>query len=358
MLTQSAAEARYIVIYTSCGANSTFDETFRTAATAIPVLFHSAFGPTTAEAEKGLSLADLLPPGPVSPRQFGDICAQLTGTRVLIILDEFDRCESGAFRGDVAEIIKNLSDRQGRVPTHPRGCRGRPYPVGRAYPLDPAQHLRPARPENDQRRSPGDRGQRRARRGLHLRSQRRDEIVSVAHGSPYIANLICHHAGHAALDEGRSTVLSSDVANALARAVAEFQGRIGKAAQNQIRKLVDQGLGEVMAVVGALGPVGRWRLQRVRPQDHGRCRRPQGAALPGSALRRRAAQCRRDDTRQALHLHGRRPSHLPVDLWARRRAKPRRSRRGPPLAPSEFDPTSGDTSRGRPKRRWTADASG
>ena len=34
---------------------------------------------------------------------------------MLIILDEFDRCESGAFRRDVAELIKNLSDRLGRV---------------------------------------------------------------------------------------------------------------------------------------------------------------------------------------------------------------------------------------------------
>ena len=95
VLTQAATEARYIVVYTSCGANSNFDDTFRAAATDIPLLFHSGFSPTAAETEKGSSLADLLPTEPLSPRKFGDLCAKLTGTRVLIILDEFDRAESG-----------------------------------------------------------------------------------------------------------------------------------------------------------------------------------------------------------------------------------------------------------------------
>src|SRR4051812_32367312 len=77
MLTQAAHEARYIGVYSSCGANSTFDETFRAAAVDIPLLFHSGFAPTTTEAEKGSSLADLLPNEPISPRKFGDLCTKL-----------------------------------------------------------------------------------------------------------------------------------------------------------------------------------------------------------------------------------------------------------------------------------------
>ena len=115
MLTQAAREARYIVVYSSCGANSTFDETFRAAAADIPLLFHSGFAPTTSEAEKGATLADLAPEGPLSPRKFGDLCSKLTGTRVLIILDEFDRCESGAFRRDVREAPTDAAGRA-RVP--------------------------------------------------------------------------------------------------------------------------------------------------------------------------------------------------------------------------------------------------
>ena len=59
MLTEAAHEARYIVVYSSCGANTTFDEIFRAAAADIPLLFHSGFAPTTSEAERGSTLADL-----------------------------------------------------------------------------------------------------------------------------------------------------------------------------------------------------------------------------------------------------------------------------------------------------------
>ena len=37
------------------------------------------------------------------------------GTRVIIVLDEYDRAESDQFRQSVAELIKNLSDRAARV---------------------------------------------------------------------------------------------------------------------------------------------------------------------------------------------------------------------------------------------------
>jgi hypothetical protein len=73
-------------------------------------------------------------------------------------------------------------------------------------------------------------------------------VVAVASGSPYIANLLCHHAGHIALDQTRSTVLSADVSSAVDRAVAEFQGRIAKPVQVHIRRLFEQGRGEVMAM--------------------------------------------------------------------------------------------------------------
>jgi hypothetical protein len=61
MLTEAAREARYIVVYSSCGAASNFQETFLAAAADIPLLYHSNFGPTTEEAETGSTLADLLP---------------------------------------------------------------------------------------------------------------------------------------------------------------------------------------------------------------------------------------------------------------------------------------------------------
>ncbi|MDB5423437.1 MAG: hypothetical protein JWQ29_853 [Phenylobacterium sp.] len=248
MLTQAAGEARYIVVYSSCGANSTFDETFRAAAADIPLLFHSGFAPTTTEAEKGSSLADLLPVEPLSPRKFGDLCAKLTGTRVLIILDEFDRCESGAFRRDVAELIKNLSDRLGRVQLvlagvaadltelveHIPSIRRNIYALGVPKMTDAEILLLVANGEREA--------------GFTFDAHASAFVVAVASGSPYIASLLCHHAGHVALDQGRSTVLSADVSSAVDRAVSEFRGRIAKPAQAHIRRLFEQGRGEAMAM--------------------------------------------------------------------------------------------------------------
>ena len=115
MLSDAGREARYIVHYSSCGAASNFQETFRAAAGEIPLRFHSAYGPTTEEAEAGSTFADVLPKGAFSPRQFGDLCTKLTGTRVLVVLDEFDRAEDSTFRRELAELIKILSDRSVRV---------------------------------------------------------------------------------------------------------------------------------------------------------------------------------------------------------------------------------------------------
>jgi Cdc6-like AAA superfamily ATPase len=248
MLTQAAHEARYIVVYSSCGANSTFDETFRAAAVDIPLLFHSGFSPTTAEAERGSSLADLLPNEPISPRKFGDLCTKLVGTRVLIILDEFDRCESGAFRRDVAELIKNLSDRLGRVQLVLAGVA--------ADLTELVEHIPSIRRNIFALRVPKmsdtevlqivANGEREA--GVTFDTHAGAYVVALASGSPYIASLLCHHAGHVALDQGRSTILASDVSNAVGRAVGEFQGRIGKPAQAHVRRLFEQGRGEAMAM--------------------------------------------------------------------------------------------------------------
>jgi Cdc6-like AAA superfamily ATPase len=248
VLSQTAVDARYIVIYTSCGANSTFDDTFRAVAADIPLLFHSGFSPTGAEAEKGSTLADLLPDEPLSPRKFGDLCAKLTGTRVLIILDEFDRALSGSFRRDIAEVIKNLSDRLGRVQLVLAGVA--------ADLTELVEHIPSIRRNIFALRIPKmseaevteivANGERES--NLNFDAGATAFVVEVARGSPYIANLICHHAGHAALDQNRSTVLPGDVGSAIDRAIAEFQGRIATPAQQHVRRLFDTGRQDALAM--------------------------------------------------------------------------------------------------------------
>jgi Cdc6-like AAA superfamily ATPase len=248
VLTQAAKDARYIVVYTSCGANSKFDETFRAVAADIPLLFHSGYSPTATESEKGASLADLLPAEPLTPRKFGDLAAKLTGTRVLVILDEFDRVDSAAFRRDIAELIKNLSDRLGRVQVVLAGVA--------ADLSDLVEHIPSIRRNIFALRVPKmseaevlqiiSTGEREA--DLKFDAGARASVVTVAHGSPYLASLLCHHASYSAIDEERNTVLPSDVARAVALAVAEFQSRIPKPVQANVRRLFATGRAEIMAL--------------------------------------------------------------------------------------------------------------
>ena len=186
-------------------------KTARYAIASIPLLFHSGFAPTTAEAEKGSTLADLLPNEPISPRKFGDLCTKLVGTRVLIILDEFDRCESGAFRRDVAELIKNLSDRQGRVQLVLAGVA--------ADLTELVEHIPSIRRNIFALRLPKmsdaevlqivANGEREA--SVTFDTHAGAYVVALASGSPYIASLLCHHAGHAEPDEPDGDQIDADV---------------------------------------------------------------------------------------------------------------------------------------------------
>lgn len=241
MLARAATEARYIVIYTSCGANSNFDETIRAAAAEIPVLFHSGFAPTAERAEKGDTLSDLLPPGPVTPGQFSDLCAKLTGTRVLLILDEFDRCESEAFRRDVAELIKNLSDRLGRVQLILAGVAADLTQLVAHIPSIRRNiyALRVPMMADEEVVEIVRNGQREL--GVSFDPPAQELVVAVSRGSPYIANLLCHHAVQAALLAGRTRIMLEDVVDAVDRTRQEFSGRIGKAIQHRVGWLLTNG---------------------------------------------------------------------------------------------------------------------
>jgi predicted component of type VI protein secretion system len=250
MLAQAAHEARYIVVYTSCGAASNFDETFRAAAGEIPLLFHSGFGPTTSEAEGGATLADLLPSTPLSPRQFSDLCTKLRGTRVLIMLDEFDRCDSPTFRRNIAELIKNLSDRLGRVQLLLAGVAGDLSEIVEHIPSIRRNILALGVPrmtdaEVLQIVAHGERES-----GLSFDTAASKLIVSVAQGSPYIASLLSHHAALGAIENERTSVLTQDVAYAVDQAVEEFEGRIAKLSKSQVNALISSGRMEDLALAG------------------------------------------------------------------------------------------------------------
>ena len=265
VLTQAAEEARYIVVYCSCGAGSTFDEIFRAVAADVPLLFHRGFAPTTDEAEKGGTLADLLPPGPLSPRLVADLFAKLTGTRLLVVLDEFDVCESPDFRRNIAELIKNLSDRSIRTQLVIAGVA--------ADLTELVQHIPSIRRNIFALQVPKMSGAEISHlvengeeiSGISFDKTALDYIVFVANGSPYLASLLSHHAGLAAIDNARTSVTVEDVSMAVDQALTEFRGRISKHSQIQIDQAAKSGVRHVLGVMAgaALFNSGRFDARDV-----------------------------------------------------------------------------------------------
>ncbi|HZZ34028.1 MAG TPA: ATP-binding protein [Phenylobacterium sp.] len=245
MLSRAAMEAKYIVVYFSCGATSDFTETFRAVASEIPLLYHSAVSPISSNV--GTSLLDLIGQSKLTPRLFGDAAAKLVGTRVLVVLDEFDRAESPEFRRDVAELIKTLSDVSARlqlviggvatdlidlmehIPSIRRSVAALRVPA-----MDDAEVV--ALIENGAKMS-----------GVKFDPAAIDLIVSAARGSPYLTSLLCHVGGMLALDAGRLRVELADVSRALDDVIEDFRRRLP---QKLVRQL-DQAAQGLSAAAGA-----------------------------------------------------------------------------------------------------------
>lgn len=226
VLTMAAREARYIVVYFSCGATSDFSETFRTVAAEIPLLYHSNISPMSSQSDVGSSLEDLLPEGRLTPRQFSEIATKLVGTRVLVVLDEFDRAASPEFRRDIAELIKTLSDTSARVQLVIAGVAGDLVDLMEHIPSirRSIEALRVPAMSDEEVRALIDNGTRVS--GVSFAPEAIDLVVSAARGSPYITSLVCHIAGLSALGDRRQLVETSDVEKGLEEAIEEFNRRV------------------------------------------------------------------------------------------------------------------------------------
>ncbi|MDZ7588995.1 MAG: ATP-binding protein [Parasphingorhabdus sp.] len=226
VLRQLAVSARYTVCYNSCGIGTSFSDMFRTAASDIPLLFHESFDPTDPKIEARASLADILPEGELGVGQITEILSKVRGTRILIILDEFDRADSQKFREQVAELIKNLSDRAvpvqiiiagvaanlteliAHIPSVRRNIVGLPIHAMAAEEVSELVH-------NGEEVS-----------GLTFSEDAVNSVVAIANGSPYLANLVGQHAGLAATAREAADVGLEDIAVALNEAMEEVRLRI------------------------------------------------------------------------------------------------------------------------------------
>lgn len=279
VLSQAAREARYIVIYVSCGEASNFNDTFRAVTADIPALYHSGVSPTDAEAGGKSTLADMLPEEPITPRFVADMFSKLVGTRVLVVLDEFDRVESGEFRRTIAELIKNLSDRAVRVQLIIAGVAS---DLTELFEYIPSIRrnvfaLQVPKMEAAEIRHLVSTGEQTS--GIAFEPVATDYVVFVAHGSPYLASLLSHHAGLAALDNGRTSVTVEDVSGGIDRALDELKARISKASQLQIDQGVSEGMRNILGLLAgaALFSGGRFSAGDIdalytNPADAAKCK--------------------------------------------------------------------------------------
>jgi Cdc6-like AAA superfamily ATPase len=273
VLTDVARESSYIVSYATCGASSDFSEMFRAVLEDVPLLFHRGIAPTTGEAEGGGSLAERLPAGKFGSRELADLCSEIVGTRVLIILDEYDRVDDPRFRQSVAELIKNLSDRAARVqiiiagvapnlqelmgyaPSIRRNVIGLPMP-------------RLQESEIQEMIAIGE-----AAAGVRFDAKFGHLVSLLALGSPYLARLLCHHAGLEALDQGRLTVDLGHLRAALDLVIAETEGRMSPRTVAEMQKFLSGSYPQLMAAIG----------EASRSADGWFTARDIGGLIPGSS---------------------------------------------------------------------------
>jgi hypothetical protein len=238
VVAQAAREARYFVTYVSCGADASFNEMFRSMAVQLPLVYHADYGPTSKEAESGKTMADLLPPSQISVAAASELCGKLTGTRALVFIDEFDRANSKQFRRDLAEFLKNLSDRQCRIQLIIAGVAANLTEMLAEIPSirRNIHALDVPRMDSDEIRELLNRGE--AASGLRFEPYVVDWLVTLANGLPFLASIIGQYVGLAAINAGRSVVKTSDVVTALDEVLDEFRQQISPQSRVQIQQMV------------------------------------------------------------------------------------------------------------------------
>ena len=237
ILADLARESNYIVVYESCGANSNFDEIFRALLGEIPSLYLSTAAPTGPDVEGGRTLEEKIRGEVLNARRVGELCSDITGTRVIFILDEYDRVRNPEFRQGVAELIKNLSDRAARVQLVLAGVANdlqeligfipsiRRNVVGLPMPRMSEQEIRSLLRIGEQAAS------------VEFDEEAARTIGLLSAGSPYLVRLIAHHASMRALDSGRMKVNLADVWEAIDRAIEEAESRLSQYTLRHLERL-------------------------------------------------------------------------------------------------------------------------
>ncbi|ODP36466.1 AAA family ATPase [Sphingomonas turrisvirgatae] len=260
VLSSIAQDARYVVRYIPCGERTEFDELFRTILAEIPLLYHESYDPTSSEIEEGLSFADLVSDTPLTVALLSDLLAKVSSTRLLIVLDEFDRAHSVEFRRAVAELIKNLSDRGSRVQLVIAGVAQNLTEIIEHIPSIRRNILGVQIPNmtDEEIRELINNGQ--SASGIEFDGDALRVITDVALGLPYLASLLSQHACLAALDRDARVVGRKDVERGLEQALEEIELRIAPAMRHRIQTAFASGREKDLGLLARLALLNSGRL--------------------------------------------------------------------------------------------------
>jgi Cdc6-like AAA superfamily ATPase len=259
VLAQAAQEARYLVVYVTCGAGSEFDETMRAVAAKIPLMFHHDYGPTSIEGERGDTLASVLGSEPISVSLAADHLDKIEGTRVLVVLDEYDRSGSEEFRRGIGELLKTLSDQGVRVQFLIAGVAANLTELVQNIPSIQRNvfALQVPRMTAAEIRHIVKNGE--GVTELPFQDAAIQAVIARCIGFPYLATMLCHRSALMALEQHHETVGVDDVDAATRETIDEFRGRIPRHCQLQIEQQIRVGsLDALGALAAAAQNAGGW----------------------------------------------------------------------------------------------------
>lgn len=226
ILSDLAADADYLVCYISCGDRMSFSDFARRIAQRVPLLFHGDFAPGSPEIEQGLHLADILPQGEIDVSTFGEMLGKLSDTRILMLLDEFDRVQSENFRRSIAELIKNLSDNAAPAQIVIAGVAPDLSELIAQIPSIRRNVLGVLVPNMSDEEVNEMLAIAEQRAGLNFAADARELIGLASLGLPYLVGLIAQHAALLATKRDDLSVTKADVREAIRKARSELSGRI------------------------------------------------------------------------------------------------------------------------------------
>lgn len=226
VLSDLATDADYLVCYISCGDRMSFSDFARRIAQRIPLLFHGDYAPGSPEIEKGMHLSDILPSGEIDVSTFGEMLGKLFDTRILMLLDEFDRVETDEFRRSIAELIKTLSDRAAPAQVVIAGVAPDLAELIAQIPSIRRNVLGVLVPNMTDEEVSEMLAIAERRTGLAFATDARELIGLASLGLPYLVGLVAQHAALLATGHGEMTVSKSDVREAIRKSRSELSGRI------------------------------------------------------------------------------------------------------------------------------------